>query len=294
MSGYHYLEGMDYDAYQTIDAGHPTTQPQDKEIHGMYRQWTPFMPDDQTCTKTTSADSVMRRRRTMSTYGYAQRARRAHDEIWKDGLGRIDFWGAIATKHYNRERKKRRKEGETEPKEIEWVAASVRACKAALRRIIQWPSTEDRNEGYPGDEKWTGLPVTYSAGTRTTRLLPLEWAKSSRRCQIALPSTSDCSYSAVLLEKEGREKTWKRRWERRLSSRRNSTASPTFRRHKPPEGRPRSQWATKYSWTRSDLYWTCRRSKNAVIDKGLLVRRILDIMPKKRGALATSLEAFAP
>ncbi|KAF9080091.1 hypothetical protein BGX23_002653, partial [Mortierella sp. AD031] len=82
-------------------------------------------------------------------------SKEAHDEIWKDGLGRIDFWGAIATKHYNRERKKRRKEGETKPKEIEWVAASVRACKAALRRIIQWPSTEDGHEGYMSDEKWT-------------------------------------------------------------------------------------------------------------------------------------------
>ncbi|KAK3830074.1 MAG: hypothetical protein JOS17DRAFT_830523 [Linnemannia elongata] len=42
----------------------------------------------------------------------------AHDEIWKDGLGRIDFWGAVATRHYNREKMKRRKEGETRPKEI--------------------------------------------------------------------------------------------------------------------------------------------------------------------------------
>ncbi|KAG0063405.1 hypothetical protein BGZ89_009890, partial [Linnemannia elongata] len=101
-------------------------------------------------------------------------SKEAHDEIRKDGLGRIDFWGAIATKHYNRERKKRRKEGETKPKEIEWVAASVRACRAALRRIIQWPSTEDGHEGYTGDEKWT---VCHILRGLVPKALATEWAK---------------------------------------------------------------------------------------------------------------------
>ena len=32
-------------------------------------------------------------------------SKEAHDKIRKDGLGRIDFWGAIATKRYNREMK---------------------------------------------------------------------------------------------------------------------------------------------------------------------------------------------
>ena len=44
-------------------------------------------------------------------------SKEAHDDIWKDGLGRIDFWGAIATRQHNIERMKRRKKGETKPKD---------------------------------------------------------------------------------------------------------------------------------------------------------------------------------
>jgi hypothetical protein len=60
-------------------------------------------------------------------------SKEAHNEIWEDRLGRIDFWGAIVIKRYNKERKKRSKEGETKPMEIEWVAANVRVCRRTPR-----------------------------------------------------------------------------------------------------------------------------------------------------------------
>ena len=43
-------------------------------------------------------------------------SKEAHDEIWKDRLGRIESCGVIATKRYNRERKKRKK-GEAKTQE---------------------------------------------------------------------------------------------------------------------------------------------------------------------------------
>lgn len=100
-------------------------------------------------------------------------SKEAHDEVWKDGLERIDFLGTIAAKRYNKDRKKSRREGEAKPKEIERVTASVRDYRRALRRIIQWPSTEDNYEGYMGDEKWM---VCHIFGGLVPKALATEWA----------------------------------------------------------------------------------------------------------------------
>jgi len=124
----------------------------------------------------------------------------AHDEIWKDGLGRNDFWGAIATKCYNRERK-RGKEGVAQPKEVEWIAESVRACRRALRRIIQWPSTEDSHEGYTGDEKWM---VCHILRGLVPKALATEWArvfKEMPKSVVEHVSRLFCRF----IEKKGRE-----------------------------------------------------------------------------------------
>jgi hypothetical protein len=45
-------------------------------------------------------------------------SKEVHSEIWEDGLGRIDFWGTIATRRYNKERKKRSNEGKTSPRRL--------------------------------------------------------------------------------------------------------------------------------------------------------------------------------
>ncbi|KAH7036152.1 hypothetical protein BKA57DRAFT_521286 [Linnemannia elongata] len=174
--------------------------------------------------------SLKRHKRSIQDYDGTDwlESKEAHDEIWKDGLGRIDFWGAIATKHYNRERKKRRKEGETKPKEIEWVAVSVRACKVALRRIIQWPSTEDRHEGYTDDEKWT---VCHILRGLVPKALTTEWAKVFKEMPKSVAehvSRLFCKF----IEKEGREKIWKPRcertveWEKQQVSQKDGSTNP--------------------------------------------------------------------
>ncbi|OAQ28675.1 hypothetical protein K457DRAFT_1832896 [Linnemannia elongata AG-77] len=173
-------------------------------------------------------------------------SKEAHDEIWKDGLGRIDFWGAIATKHYNRERKKRRKEGETEPKEIEWVA------------------TSDRNEGYTGDEKWT---VCHILRGLVPKALATEWAKVFKEMPKSVAehvSRLFCKF----IEKEGREKIWKPRCERTVEWEKQQCGRPLAEHE---EGR--------CPGVQNDTHAADR----AVIE-ALLGRRRMDIM-EKRGAM---------
>jgi ribonuclease HI len=224
------------------------------------------------------------------------KSRDAHDEIWKDGLGRIDFWGAIATKRYNKERK-RRKEGEAQLKEIEWVAASVRTCRRALRRIIQWPSTEDGHEEYTGDEKWT---VCHILRGLVPKALATEWArvfKEMPKSVVEHVSRLFCRF----IEKEGREKIWKPRCERTVEWEKQHGITER-RKHKPPEDRPRSQWQQIYGRKPRENECRCGRlleeheddrcpgvqndtqaADRAVIET-LLGRRRMDIM-ERRGAM---------
>ncbi|KAK3836656.1 MAG: hypothetical protein JOS17DRAFT_734820 [Linnemannia elongata] len=228
----------------------------------------------------------------------------AHDEIWKDRLGRIDFWGAVATRHYNRERMKRRKEGETRPKEIVWVAASVKACREALRRIVQWPSTEDNHEEYTGDEKWT---VGHILRGLVPKALAIEWTrvfKDMPKSVVEHVSRLFCRF----IEKEGREKIWKPRCERTVEWEKQHRITEK-RKHKPPEERPRSQWQQVYGRKPRENECECGRllaehesgrclgvqndtytADRAVIET-LLGRRRMDIMERRGEMTVKEFEA---
>jgi hypothetical protein len=132
-------------------------------------------------------------------------SKEAHNEIWEDRLERINFWGMIATKHYNKEKKKRKKEGETNPKEIEWVAAGVTACRRTLRRTIQWLSMEDNEGGHMGSEKWM---VCHILRELIPKAFIAKWAKVSRK----IPQSVVEHFSRLscrFIENEGRVKIWK-------------------------------------------------------------------------------------
>ncbi|KAF9079843.1 hypothetical protein BGX23_003093, partial [Mortierella sp. AD031] len=68
-------------------------------------------------------------------------SRDRQEEILRDAYSRIGKWGQTATKTYNKDRKKKKRNraGGAEPTAVVWNTPSVWDCSSAVRELVEWP-----------------------------------------------------------------------------------------------------------------------------------------------------------
>ncbi|KAG0207882.1 hypothetical protein BGX33_006547 [Mortierella sp. NVP41] len=207
--------------------------------------------------------------------------REAQEEVWEAGLD-----------HFPKDSE------ECQPEPILWKTPRSEDCRAALRRIVRWPSLEDGQQQFTGEDEWT---VCHIFRGLVPKALTAQWSTVFED-----PSKSIvehvCRHFCRFIEKEGRKKLWKPRCERTVEWEKQQGITESRKHNKTPTQSDQDEWRQIYGRKPRENGCLCGRemdereagrcpgeqSDTRVADQAvietLLGLRLMDVI-EKRGAM---------
>ncbi|KAI8595307.1 hypothetical protein EDD21DRAFT_359150 [Dissophora ornata] len=181
------------------------------------------------------------------------------NEIWEEGLARIDGWGQAATFKYNKKAQEKHKQsghnGKSNlqvPKQVRWRCPGSNAHQRGLSSI-GGTRTLLRGEGH--NERTTDLTRVvsdlYCSVTPISLIkvwVPL-FATPMTIAHTAIHTFVGC------LERQATELIWKRRC--KTAARRGKARVITARHKKPKYTRPQGKWSYGFGYIYEDDYYPC-------------------------------------
>ena len=169
-------------------------------------------------------------------------SREARKALWIDAMKRVDGWGLIATRHYNKEQKENSKTGKPAPRPIVWRTPRALDCGVALRRLIIWPSLEDGKKQFTGESGWT---VCHLFQGFVPKALTTKWSPVFQDPPKSIVQHV-CRLFCRFVEKEGREKLWKPRYERTVECEKQQGITEKRKHNKSTTQRDQNEWQQIY------------------------------------------------